>query len=184
MEYCYIKDKKVKLEQLKEQILLDSEEFENIIILCLGKYETALSPFLTFATKVGTILKLNNFPVYGEEEHPILIDKIDLVKTSRDIIKEYTKPFVLVVLNSITDHKKRVGNCYYEATPYINESIVVGDAHITMCGTFGTNEEDYYKNSLNVDEINTSATDLALVLMRIIEEKQNTLTLKKELVNK
>ena len=183
MKDCYIDEKKVKLERLEEQILKDAEEYEEILILCLGKYNETYSPFLTFATKVSTVLKTNNFPVYGDIEKPLLIEKRIISPLNFQIDKHHPNAFVLVVMNSLSDTKKVVGNLYYENKPFETKDLTVGNATLKLCGSFGKTEEELSKNSLDLATINEIATDVSFSLMRILNEKQmdkNILSLHKE----
>lgn len=179
MKDCFVNDKKANLEKLEEQILEDASSFDTIVVLCLGKYEETLSPYLTFASKVGTILKTNQCPVFGEESNPILIDN-KLPKISLEIVKTYTNPFVLVVMNSMSDAKTIVGNVYYESKSFETDTILVGDAKLTLCGSFGKNKEEYDVNSLSMDLVNEIATDISMSLMKILNKKQEMTDLEKQ----
>lgn len=179
MKDCFVNDKKANLEKLEEQILEDASSFDTIVVLCLGKYEETLSPYLTFASKVGTILKTNQFFVFGEESNPILIDN-KLPKISREIVKTYTNPFVLVVMNSMSDAKTIVGNVYYKKEPYETDTILVGDATLTLCGSFGEKKEEYDANSLSMDVVNEIATDISMSLMKVLNKKQEIIDLEKQ----
>lgn len=181
MKDCFINEKKENLEALETKILEDASSFDTIVVLCLGKYEKTYSPYLTFASKVGTILKTNQFSVYGEESNPILIDH-KLPKVSREIIKNYPNPFVLVVMNSISDAKKVVGNIYYDSKSYENDKILVGDATLSLCGSYSENKnkEEYDANSISMDLVNEIATDMALFLMKVLNQKQELTNVEKE----
>ncbi len=175
MDY-FVNNKKAKLKKLEEQILEDAKDFDSLIILCLGKYDATLSPYLTFASIVGTILKMNQMPVYGDEENPILIDK-KVSKVSREIIKVSPHPFVLVVMNSVSEEKTNISNLYYENAPFENKEVLVGDATLKLCGSFGKTKEDYDANSLSKEIIDETATSIAFSLMKVINLKQGMINL-------
>lgn len=178
---CFVNEKSENLEVLEAKILEDTSSFDTIVVLCLGKYEETFSPYLTFASKVGTILKANQIPVYGEESNPILIDN-KLPKVSREIVETYPNPFVLVVMNSVSDAKKVVGNIYYESKSYETDKILVGDATLNLCGSYSEskNKEEYDANSISMDLVNEIATDMALFLMKVVNKKQELANLDKE----
>lgn len=166
----FCNQKKVKVERLTEQILNDAKDTHSITILCLGKYSEELPSFLSFATKVGTILKTNNFQVYGCMNQEILIDKNSISDVILDIKINHPNTFLLVVMNGLTDSAKMVGNLYYENTPFINNNLHVGDATLKLCGSFGNNNESLKENSLSKEEVDKVATDTAIMLMNILEE--------------
>lgn len=179
MKNYFINGKKEKIKKLEEQILEDAHTFDTIVVLCLGKYEENLSPYLTFASKVGAILKTNQFPVFGEETSPILIDNNKLPKISREIVESYSNPFVLVVMNSRSDAKKVVGNVYYENKSFENDSILAGNATLTLCGSYGKNKEECTVNSLSMDFVNEIATDISMSIMKALNKKQEINDLEK-----
>lgn len=179
MKDCFVNEKKENLETLEEKILEDANSFDTIVVLCLGKYEETFSPYLTFASKVGTILKANQILVYGEETNPILIDS-KLPKVSREIVETHCNPFVLVVMNSVSDAKKTVGNIYYESKFYENDNILVGDATLSLCGSFGKKKEEYDTNSLSMNLVNEMATEIALLLIKVVNKKQELKNVEKE----
>lgn len=183
-----------KEKRINRRILEDMKDFHEIVVLCLGNYEDTLSPFLTFASKVGTILKVNHFPVYGDMTNPILIDKKSVTPLLEEITRNHPNSFVLVIMTSVSDSKKALGNLYYENTPYKIEDLKVGNAKIQLCGSFGNGStpkktyEKYIENGLSLSKVNETATDIALTLMKIMNQKQekntfheeNTLCLKNE----
>lgn len=170
MKDVFFNQKKVKNEKLPELILKDALNYDSITILCLGKYSKNLSPFLTFATKVGTILKANQFSVYGEDENSILIDNESIVPVLNEIKENFPNTFILVVLNSLSDSKKLLENLYYENTPFSHDGLEIGNANLKLCGSFGTDDISYKENSLSLEEINNLACDVAFLLMKTINE--------------
>lgn len=173
MKEYFMDAKKTTIGKLKKQILEDAKEYDNIAIICLGPSLNAPSPFLTFASTIGTILKINHFPIYGDLENPIKIEKRKIAPIQTEIDLNHSNTFTLVIINSISDSKKLLGNIYYENMPFQKNDIFVGCSTLALFGSYGKNNEEYLKNSLSLEETREIAFSAAFLLMEILNEKQD-----------
>ncbi len=168
-----LKAKKETLAVLKEKILEDIKNYDKIAIICLGPSFNAPSPFLTFSSTIGTILKANHFWVYGDLENPIRIEKKKISPIQTEIDTNNPNTFTLVIVNSISHSKKLLGNVCYKNGSFQQKNILVGNATLTLFGSYGKNTEEYLKQGLSLEETKEFATNIAFLLMEIINQKHD-----------
>ena len=167
-----------KLEKIHQKILKDAKNYSEIIVLCLGNYKEDLPFFLKFATLVGTTLKENNFSIYGDKKNPILLDQRCVCPILEKIKQDMQDAFLLVVMTSISENKKDVGNLNYKNQPYLLGDLKIGNATIQLCSSYGKalnpkeRYQKYIKNSLNATIIKNMITETSLMLMSAIKEKE------------
>lgn len=173
MNNYFMNGKKMQFNRLTKHILKNSKDFDELVVLCLGEYNEHLSPFLTFASKVGTILKFNHFSVYGDCQNPILIDTESITPILEKIYIEKPNAFVLVVMSSLSKWEKNLGNIYYNSNPFPIKDLKIGNAYLQLCGSYGNgNYKEYDSNGLPLTIINQTAIDISLFLMQLLREKE------------